>query len=78
MRGWPRSRTGSPSSIGYWFGRPILTLLDTPGALQVLDLAALALAQEGTHSGARDAVRGENLMQRLLTIIGLRLPSAVA
>ena len=52
--------------------------LDTPGALRVLDLAAAALAHEGVRSGARDAVRGEDVMQRLLTIIGLRLPSAVA
>src|SRR5207253_9232754 len=52
--------------------------LDTPGALQVLDLAALALARERVRDAAPDAVRGEDLLQRLLATIGVRLRSGVA
>ena len=52
--------------------------LDTPGALRVLDLAAAALARERARDVASDAVRGEDLMQRLLATIGVRLRSGVA
>jgi len=52
--------------------------LDTPGALRVLDLAAVALERDRDPVVARDGVRGDDLMQRLLAFIGVRLPSGVA
>jgi L-cysteine:1D-myo-inositol 2-amino-2-deoxy-alpha-D-glucopyranoside ligase len=50
--------------------------LDTPGALRVLDLAAVALAHSGIRSGG--PVSAEELFGKLLGILGIRLPSAVS
>lgn len=52
--------------------------LDTPGALRVLDGAAEALINTAAAPSAGDTVSGETALHRMLAIIGLRLPSAVA
>jgi L-cysteine:1D-myo-inositol 2-amino-2-deoxy-alpha-D-glucopyranoside ligase len=52
--------------------------LDTPGALHVLDRTAEALARATPAPVSGDAVSGEATLHRMLAIVGLRLPSAVA
>jgi L-cysteine:1D-myo-inositol 2-amino-2-deoxy-alpha-D-glucopyranoside ligase len=52
--------------------------LDTPGALGILDLASVALTHSAMRRAAHGQVRGEELLGRLLSVLGARIPSAVA
>jgi L-cysteine:1D-myo-inositol 2-amino-2-deoxy-alpha-D-glucopyranoside ligase len=51
--------------------------IDTPGALRIVDLAAVALTHSGRRGGASGLVSADQLMTELLDVLGARAVSPV-